>query len=122
MKAKLKGTTGIFFDVTEVDACVVKDSIPFVRYFADDDGNIYDEQQLEFESEFLPDTPEKVIVGWVLRDDNNRVGIYLNKPTCDEDGDWDLTGKSYELSRELFPDITPESEPKKYRITITPME
>ncbi|MDE5886448.1 MAG: hypothetical protein K2H46_02550 [Muribaculaceae bacterium] len=69
-----------------------------------------------------PKSSEKVIEGWVLRDDNNRVGIYLNKPTCDEDGYWDLTGESYELSRKLFPDITPEDEPKKYRITITPME
>ena len=64
------------------------------------------------------DSPKQVTIeGWVLRDDNNKIGIYRDKPTCDEDG-WDLTGESYEL----FPDITPVTEPKRYRITITPIE
>ena len=114
MKAKLRGTTGAYFDVVEVDAIHVKDSIPFVRYYADDEGTIYDEQWLEFET-YSP--KEITIEGWVLRDDNNKIGIYRDKPTCDEDG-WDLTGERYEL----FPDITPLTEPKKVKITITPIE
>ena len=115
MKAKLRGTTGTYFDVEEVNAILVKDSIPFVRYYADDEGTIYDEQQLEFET-YSP--KEITIEGWVLRDDNNKIDIYRDKPTCDEDGYWDLTGESYEL----FPYITPVTEPKRYRITITPIE
>lgn len=59
-----------------------------------------------------------VIEGWVLRDDNNKIGIYRDKPTCDEDGYWDLTGERYDP----FPDITPETEPKRYKITITPID
>ena len=69
------------------------------------------------ELEILPDTPKRIIEGWVMRDDNNEVGIYRDKP-IDEDGYWDLTGDQYDL----FPDITPDMNPKKYKITITPME
>lgn len=114
MKAKLRGTTGAYFDVVEVSAILVKDSIPFVQYYADDEGTIYDDAVLEF----LPEESKEVTIeGWVLRDDNNKIGIYRDKPTCDEDG-WDLTGERYEL----FPDITSVTEPKRYRITITPIE
>ena len=71
----------------------------------------------ESDLELLPDTPKRIIEGWVVRDDNNEVGIYRDKP-IDEDGYWDLTGEEYDL----FPDITPDMMPKKYRIIITPME
>lgn len=71
------------------------------------------------EIEALFKKPEETIVeGWVLRDDNNEIGIYRGKPTCDEDGYWDLSGESYDL----FPDISSETEPKRYRITITPID
>lgn len=133
MKAKLRGTTGAYFDVTEVNACLVKDSIPFVRYFADDEGTIYDEQQLEFEPELLPDASEKVIEGWVAVDefDFGDAFIHTEKPSLksnaiadagDYYGSWESCGKSYSIDHSLFPDLTYENSPKKYRITITPIE
>lgn len=95
------------------------------RVLNDDDGTFFysgiepdDRTWKAHEIELLSDTPEIVIEGWVLRDDNNKIGIYREKPTCDEDGYWDLTGEKYDL----FPDITPDMLPKKYRITITLME
>ena len=130
MKAKLKGTTGTFFDVTEVNACLVKDSIPFVRYFSDDEGTIYDEQRLEFET-YSP--KEITIDGWVAVDEYGMGGCFLHtqKPhaesrefcdTGEYEIGWYSDGVEYELDSKLFPDLTPESEPKKVRITITPIE
>ncbi|MDE6649793.1 MAG: hypothetical protein K2K45_07670 [Muribaculaceae bacterium] len=118
MKAKVI-ETGEIIDVVEIPAFTIEDAIPFARYFVDINNNLYDETQLELDT---PEKPKEVVLeGWIMRDDNYIPCLYLNKPTCDEDGDWDLTGESYELSRKLFPDITSESEPKKYRITITPL-
>ena len=75
------------------------------------------QKALEQLKEQLCNPKQVTIEGWVLRDDNNKIGIYRDRPTCDEDG-WDLTGERYEL----FPDITSVTEPKRYRITITPID
>lgn len=110
MKARVISTNEII-DVKKREDRV--GNIVYVYYYAQSGESFQD-----YELEFLPDTPEEVTIeGWVLRDDNNKIGIYRDKPTCDEDG-WDLTGERYEL----FPDITPLTEPKKVRITITPIE
>lgn len=106
MKAKVKATG----EIIEVKEWRGESSTIYSRT----DMNAFYEH---FEIELIPDTPEKVIYGWVIRDDNNKIGIYREKPHCDEDG-WDLTGEKYDL----FPDITPDMLPKKCRITITPME
>lgn len=106
MKAKVKAT-GEIIEVKEWRGAsdVIYSTLDMNMFYADN------------ELEIIPDTREKVIYGWVLRDDNNKIGIYREKPYCDEDG-WDLTGEHYDL----FPDITPDMAPKKYRISITPIE
>lgn len=122
MKAKLRGTTGAYFDVTEVNACLVKDSIPFVRYFADDEGTIYDEQQLEFET-YSP--KEITIEGWVARDrEHCNLFLYSHKPRrAKKRGYWIYGFESGTLLPiESFPSVTWETEPKKVRITVTPIE
>lgn len=111
MKAK-RISTGEEVEVSELTFTSMKTGVVHRRDIKN--GGFIAESDLEF----LPDTPEEVTIeGWVLRDDNNKIGIYRDKPTCDEDG-WDLTGEHYDL----FPDITPDMLPKKYRISITPME
>lgn len=112
-----------------------KRKIDILKEFAEKHGMTLEKLGLKIESGIVDDnelgrrTPEEiealfktpketVVEGWVLRDDNNKIGIYRDKPTCDEDGYWDLSGENYDL----FPNITPETEPKRYRITITPID
>ena len=110
MKARIISTNEII-DVEKREDRV--GNIVYVYYYAQSGEPFQD-----YELEFLPEESKEVTIeGWVLRDDNNKIGIYRDKPTCDEDG-WDLTGESYDL----FPDITPVDEPKKVRITITPID
>lgn len=90
--------------------------------------NFYSEAELEF----LPDAPEEVTIeGWVAIDDGG--GCYLhtqrpravNREFCDTgeyDKEWLCQGKMYELDRRLFPEMTSESEPKRVKLTITPIE
>lgn len=125
MRAKLRGTTGAYFDVVEVDAIHVKDSIPFVRYYVDDEGTIYDEQQLEFET-YSP--KEITIEGWVARDKcgptDLGLSIYTAYPRRMEGlKRWNgREAKSVLIDHRLFPSITWDSEPKRVKITITPIE
>lgn len=107
MKAKIKAT-GEIIEVKEWRGA------SDVIYSTPDMNMFYAENELEI----IPDANEKVFYGWVVRDDNNEIGIYREKPDCDEDGYLDLTGEEYDL----FPDITPDMIPKKYRISLTPIE
>ena len=132
MKAKLRGIIGAYFDVEEVNAILVKDSIPFVRYYADDEGTIYDEQQLEFET-YSP--KEITIEGWVCRDgyDGNIkdsiLHLYLKgEPFPDNDRPERIRSiqmwngaNGLHLPSEMFPEVTWESELQRVKITITPM-
>ena len=131
MKAKLKGTTGLPFEVTEIDACLVKDSIPFARYYADEEGTIYEDTLLEFDKPIEPQ--EITIEGWVAVDEYGMGGCFLHtqKPhaesrefcdTGEYEIGWYSDGVKYELDSKLFPDLTPETEPKKVKITITPID
>ena len=125
MKAKLRGTTGAYFDVEEVNAIHVKDSIPFVRYYADEEGIIYDEQQLEF----LPEESKEVTIeGWVARDKcgptDLGLSIYSAYPRRMEGlKRWNgREAKSVLIDHRLFPEVTWDSEPLKVRLTLTLME
>ncbi|MDE6246662.1 MAG: hypothetical protein K2M41_02315 [Muribaculaceae bacterium] len=130
MNAKLRGTTGAYFDVVEINALHVKDPLPFTRYYADEEGTIREDHTLEF----LPEESKEVTIeGWVAVDEYGIGGRFLHtqKPhaesrefcdTGEYEIGWYSDGVKYELDSRLFPDLTPETEPKKYRITITPIE
>ena len=78
--------------------------------------------------------PKQVTIeGWVAVDEYGIGGCFLHtqKPhaesrefcdTGEYDIGWYSDGVKYELDSRLFHDLTPESEPKKVRITITPIE
>ena len=169
MKAKLRGTTGAYFDVVEVDAIHVKDSIPFVRYYADEEGTIYNETVLEFLSEEseqkceitledailharhkanelgececakhhlqlaewleelqalknLSKVKGEAIEGWVARDaDQYSLYLYEHKPGRFSDM-WGFCHNCLQLDPTWFPNVTWDSEPKKVRLIITPIE
>lgn len=127
MKAKLRGTTGVPFEVEEIP--VPEDGIPFARYFADNEGNIFTDGELEFISDILaPKTKE--IEGWVTVDEFSYGVAHLHTqyPRCvdksiadtgDYEAVWESDGIAYELDQNLFPELTEESEPLKVRLTIT---
>lgn len=133
MKAKLRETTGAYFDVVEVNAILVKDSIPFVRYYADEEGTIYDEAVLEF----LPEESKEVTIeGWVCRNGysgdikDSILHLFLKgEPFPDNDTPERIGcvemwrgANGLHLPSEMFPEVTWESEPKRVKITITPIE
>ncbi|MBD5307610.1 MAG: hypothetical protein HDS14_08330 [Bacteroides sp.] len=133
MKAKLRGTTGAYFDVVEVNAILVKDSIPFMRYYADDEGTIYKETVLEF----LPgELKEVTIEGWVCRDGydgdvkDSILHLYLkDEPFPDNDRPERISSvqmwrgaNGLHLPSEMYPKVTWDSEPKRVKIIITPIE
>ncbi len=120
MKAKLKGTTGLPFEVTEVYPETYKGEpvIPFAQYFADEEGTIYIDTMLDFISD-KPAPEKEVAEGWVARDRNGDLSLYRTYPERQEKlGYWrDGDGES-ELPKGSFPSITWESEPCKARIEI----
>lgn len=83
--------------------------------------------------EFLPDTQEVTIEGYVARDqfDHNNLHLHPEKPYRDgnnineyeDEGFWDNDKEKYfPLPDDMFPELTWWSEPKKVKLTITPME
>ena len=81
-------------------------------------GECYQESDLEF----LPDTEEISLEGWIARDKmGNTLSLYGEKPTIRKKDYWQ-TGFGYPLPKESFPSVTWDSEPLKVRLTITPME
>lgn len=83
--------------------------------------NFYSEKELEF----LPDTPEKVIEGWVARDEDGALNLFDREPERIAECAWTYyPGHTLGLSlpKESFPEVTWDCEPKRVRITITPME
>ena len=82
------------------------------------------------EVEFLPDTPEEVTIeGWVARDEDGFINLFNDKPIrdyCDRSdvtyGFWDEANEHHiELPTASFPEVTWDSEPKRVKITITPI-
>ena len=79
-------------------------------------------------------SPKEITIdGWVAVDEYGMGGCFLHtqKPhaesrefcdTGEYEIGWYSDGVKYELDSKLFSDLTPESEPKKVRITITPIE
>ena len=125
MKAKLRGTTGTYFDVIEVNAIHVKDPLPFTRYYADEEGTIHEDHTLEF----LPEESKEVTIeGWVARDKcgptDLALRVYSVKPTrVTNRRRWNGHGEmSYLIDHRLFPEVTWDTEPKRVKITIAPIE
>ena len=118
MKAKLRGTTGAYFDVEEVNAIHVKDPLPFVRYYADEEGTIYKETVLEFLHE---ESKEVTIEGWVARDESGCLFLHYWEPHRTPGGDkWYSEFAQKCLPKDSFPEVTWDTEPKRVKITITP--
>ncbi len=127
MKAKLRGTTGLPFDVIEVSYNVYekltgKEAIPFVQYYMDEEGVIYKDSMLDFN--LNPPHPEATISGWLARTQNGTLGILRIKPErrC---GDWwiDVAPEDsaiYRLPSELFPSLTWQDKPIEVEIIIKP--
>ena len=83
--------------------------------------------------EFLSGTSEKVIEGWLCKNEyeDGFARIHTEEPqagldempiTGEQLGIWRSNGNIYLISDELFPDLKWTDSPKKVKITITPME
>ncbi|MDE5886724.1 MAG: hypothetical protein K2H46_03955 [Muribaculaceae bacterium] len=126
MKAKVLATDEIVEVVDYNDSKVTVYRNDETEFFAQ---NEYSRDEVEF----LSDTPEKVIEGWVAVDEWGIGGCFLHtqKPhaesrefcdTGDYEIGWESDGEKYELDSKLFLDMDCESEPKRVKLTITPME
>ena len=88
------------------------------------------QKTLEQLKEQLCNPKQITIEGWVARDEDGFINLYNEKPTrdyCDRSdvtyGFWDdADGHHLELPTTSFPSVTWNTEPKKVRITITPIE
>lgn len=118
MKAKIKAT-GEIIEVTLATESMYRDIST---------SGIDEKMYYESELEFLPDTHEQVIDGWVARGYNGPrdlgLRVYSVKPKrYDKRKEWNGHGRlSYLIDHRLFPEVTWESEPKRVKITLTPME
>lgn len=120
MKAKIKAT-GELIEVKEWRGA-------FNAIYSTSDMNMF---YADNELELLPDTHEQVTIeGYVARDkvSNHHRGeglhLFTSKPERSSIfAEWQgLRGKSLLIDPDMFPEVTWESEPKRVRITITPME
>ncbi len=118
MKAKLKGTTGLPFEVTEVYPETYKGEpvIPFAQYFVDEEGTIYIDTILDFISD--KSAPEKAVIeGWVARDKDDGLNIYLDKPMKGEEEYFGAY--MHYLPEEMLPSVTFDNSPQRVKIEIT---
>lgn len=110
MKAKVKAT-GEIIEVKEWRGT------SDVVYSTTDMNMFYAENELEF----LPDTSEKVIEGWVARDKGDGLYLHWERPLRGA-LEWHTSfGNPRKLSQDSFPEVTWESEPLKVKLTLTPM-
>lgn len=94
---------------------------------------MYEEIQQRLKDMFNAPHPEATISGWVAVDDFDNAYIYHTKPTqrcrefCDTGDyitDWDCDTKYpngkrfYVIDKNLFPNLTPDSDPLEVEITI----
>ncbi len=96
---------------------------------------MYEEIQQRLKDAFNPPQPEATISGWVAVDDLDNAYIYHSKPTqrrrefCDTGDyitDWDCDTKypngkrCYVIDKDLFPNLTSDSDPIEVEIVIKP--
>lgn len=124
MKAKLRGTTGLPFDVIEVSYNVYekftgKEAMPFCQYYMDEEGAIYEGSALDFNLD--PPHPEATISGWVARDKSGYLVLHYKKPHRTLGGDkWYSALSQKPLPKDHFPSLTWQDEPIEVEITIKP--
>ncbi|MDE7350089.1 MAG: hypothetical protein K2N25_03400 [Muribaculaceae bacterium] len=114
MKAKVLATDEVVEIVDYNDSIVTVYRNDETEFFAQ---NEYSRDEVEF----LPDTEEVTIEGYVARGANpHHLALYERKP----DRLSDIWGFSHSLQLDptFFPEVTWDSEPKRVKITITPME
>ena len=80
--------------------------------------NFYSKKELEF----LPDTEEVTIEGWVARDKGGGIYLHFGEPVRGTYEWYSVMCPPRQLPKESFPEVTWDSEPLKVKITITPME
>lgn len=121
MKAKLAGTTGMPFEVREVSCHTYeeftgKEAIPFIQYYADEEGNFYKDTDLDFNLD--PPQPEATISGWVARDEDGTLCLYYKKPMRGKE-EW-FGNYDRQLPEGTFPSLTWQDEPIEVEIQIKP--
>lgn len=131
MKAKLAGTTGLPFDVREVschtyEEITGKEAIPFIQYYADEEGNFYEDTDLDFNLD--PPNPQATISGWVVRTKRGELVFSDKHPVGKSNVIWHYReGTDVRLLSELelfgndiFPSLTWLDDPIEVEITIKP--
>lgn len=122
MKAKVKAT-GRIIEVEKAMIGYVECEVANINGFPMQ--NFYSKAELEFLSE---ESKEVTIEGWVAREGSTSTDlalrVYSVKPTrVTNRRRWNGHGEmSYLIDHRLFPEVTWESEPKRVKITITPIE
>lgn len=96
-----------------------KEAIPFIQYYVDEEGNFYEDTDLDFNLD--PPQPEATISEWVARDRDGSLSLYQSYPERQENlGYWrDGLGES-ELSEMDFPSLSWQDDPIEVEITIKP--
>lgn len=112
-KAKIKATGEIITLINRTRAN--EQGVLGVFYWIDEQGTKYPASDLDF----LPEKETAVMNGFVARDRNSQLMLFLgNKPIRETDY-WDSWDDSYQaMPSDLFPSVTWQSEPKKVRIII----
>lgn len=131
MKAKLAGTIGLPFEVREVSCYTYeeftgKEAIPFIQYYADEEGNFYKDTDLDFN--LNPPQLEATISGWVARDSeraSNSLNFHRNEVVRGKFY-WENKeanrpiGETLILPNDMFSTLTWQDEPIEVEITIKP--
>lgn len=72
--------------------------------------------------ELLPDTEEVTIEGYVARDKGGGIYLHSDEPVRGVYEWYSVMCPPRQLPKESFPEVTWDSEPKRVKVTITPME
>ena len=119
MKAKVKAT-GRIIEVEKAMIGYAECEVANINGFPMQ--NFYSKAELEFLSE---ESKEVTIEGWVARDRmHGDLYLYSNRPRRAEKGGYWIYGpeSGTALPIALFPEVTWDTEPKRVKITITPIE
>ena len=116
MKAKVKAT-GRIIEVEKAMIGYVECEVANINGFPMQ--NFYSKAELEFLHE---ESKEVTIEGWVARDANpHSLYMYEHKPNRLSDI-WAACSPMLQLDPTFFPSVTWDTEPKRVKITITPIE
>ena len=87
-------------------------------------GRVYSKNELEFVTAHRPKkVPKEVTIeGYVARDKDGIIRLHYTEPSRQSDCYWQGDYKSSYLPDSILPEVTWDSEPKKVKITIIPMD